>query len=233
MAIGSRRSRERRRRTAQLATRAAKWLLALGFLAGMGFWSYRTGLELARAEVTGLERRIDTQAQEIRDLQASKGQLEGELRQARADMAALQARYRRDVPAGDSAALFSLAQQRIAAGLPRERVEQVLRDAAPVRRCDARGTSRRFAIVYGARVPEGAGVELAEGLVRVVVSTASQADDIARTANVVVTVAGQDPQTLTGLPQRQVVVLGNAELALNVTSDIRGFATASLTNCGG
>lgn len=233
MAIGSRRSRERRRRTAQLATRAAKWLLALGFLAGMGFWSYRTGLELARAEVTGLERRIDTQAQEIRDLQASKGQLEGELRQARADMAALQARYRRDVPAGDSAALFSLAQQRIAAGLPRERVEQVLRDAAPVRRCDARGTSRRFAIVYGTRVPEGAGVELAEGLVRVVVSTASQADDIARTANVVVTVAGQDPQTLTGLPQRQVVVLGNAELALNVTSDIRGFATASLTNCGG
>ena len=35
MAIGSRRSRERRRRTAQLATRAAKWLLALGFAFGM------------------------------------------------------------------------------------------------------------------------------------------------------------------------------------------------------
>ena len=233
MAIGSRRSRERRRRTAQLATRAAKWLLALGFLAGMGFWSYRTGLDLARAEVTGLERRIDTQAQEIRDLHGRNAQLEGELRQARADMAALQARYRRDVPAGDSAALFSLAQQRIAAGIPRERVEQVLRDAAPVRRCEGRGTSRRFAIAYGPRVPDGAGMELAEGLVRVVVSAPSPSDDVARAASVVVTVAGQEPQSFTGLPQRQVVVLGNAELALSVTSDIRGFATASLTNCGG
>jgi hypothetical protein len=67
----------------------------------------------------------------------------------------------------------------------------------------------------------------------VAVGTAQQTDDIARTAQVVVTVAGQDPVTYTGLPQRQVVTLGNAELALSVTSDIRGFATASLTNCGG
>ena len=103
----------------------------------------------------------------------------------------------------------------------------------PVRRCDARGTSRRFAIVYGARVPDSAGIELAEGLVRVVVSTASADRRREPHREVVVTVAGQDPQTFTGLPQRQVVTLGNAELALNVVSEIRGFATASLTNCGG
>jgi hypothetical protein len=29
------------------------------------------------------------------------------------------------------------------------------------------------------------------------------------------------------------VTLGNAELALSVTSELRGFATASLTSCGG
>jgi cell division protein FtsB len=232
MAIGSKRSRERRRRSAQFAARAAKWLTALAIFLGLGFWSYRTGLDLARAEVTGLEERIEAQGNEIRELHARNAQLDGELRQARADNAALQARYRRDVPAGDAAALFSLAQQRIAAGIPRERVEQVLRDAAPVRRCEARGTSRRFAIVYGTRIPENSGIELAEGLVRVVVSTPNQTDEINRTANVVVTVAGQDPQTFTGLPQRQVVTLGNAELALSVTSEIRGFATAALTNCG-
>lgn len=232
MAIGSRRNRERRRRTARFAVRAAKWLTALAIFAGLGFWSYRTGLDLARSEVTGLEARIETQANEIQELNGRNGQLEGELRQARADNTALQARYRRDVPAGDAAALFSLAQQRIAAGIPRERVEQVLRDAAPVRRCEARGTSRRFSIAYGSRIPDNAGIELLEGLVRVVVSTANQTDDVAKTASVVVTVAGQDPQTLTGLPQRQVVTLGNAELALAVTSEIRGFATAVLSNCG-
>lgn len=233
MAIGSRRSRERRRRNAQIAARTAKWLIALGILAGLGFWSYQTGLDLARGEVSRLERRIETQAGEIRDLHARNATLEGELRQARADMAALQARYRRDVPAGDSAAIFSLAQARIAAGVPRARMEQVMRDAGPLRRCDARGTSRRFAIAYGPRIPDSAGTELAEGLVRVAVGTASQSDDINRTAQVVVAVAGQEPQTFTGLPQRQVVVLGNAELALNVTSDIRGFATAAITGCGG
>jgi outer membrane murein-binding lipoprotein Lpp len=233
MAIGSRMSRERRRRRGQFALRAAKWLLALGILAALGVMAYRSGLELAGMEVTRLETRLDEVATEARDLQLRNSRLEAELRQAREQITALQRRYERDVPAGDAAALFSLAQRRIADGLPRERVEQILRDAAPVRRCESRGTARRFAIAYGPRIPDNAGIELAEGLVRVAVGTAAQTDDIARTAQVVVTVAGQDPVTFTGLPQRQVVTLGNAELALSVTSDIRGFATASLTNCGG
>mgnify|MGYP001160604857 FL=1 len=226
-------SRERRRRRGQFALRATKWLLVLGIFAGLGVVAYQSGLELAGTEVTRLERRLAEVGAEARDLQLRNSRLEGELRQAREANAALQRRYERDVPSGASAAVFSLAQQRIAAGVDRERIEQVLRDAGPVRRCEARGTSRRFAIVYGTRIPENAGIELAEGLVRVVVSTAAQTDDINRTAQVVVTVAGQDPVTLTGLPQRQVVTLGNAELALSVTSEIRGFATAALTNCGG
>ncbi len=226
-------SRERRRRRGQFALRASKWLLALGFLAALGVVAYQSGLELAGTEVTRLERRLDEVATEARDLHLRNARLEADLRQAREANVALQRRYDRDVPSGPSAAVFSLAQQRIGAGIPRERIEQVLRDAGPVRTCDARGTSRRFAIVYGPRIPESAGIELAEGLVRVVVSTAAQTDEINRTAQVVVTVAGQDPQTFTGLPQRQVVTLGNAELALNVTSEIRGFATAALTNCGG
>ncbi len=226
-------SRERRRRRGQFALRVTKWLLVLGILGGLGVVAYRSGLELAATEVTRLERRLDEVATEARDLQLRNSRLEAELRQAREANAALQRRYDRDVPAGDAAALFSLAQRRIADGLPRDRVEQVLRDAGQVRRCEGRGTSRRFAIFYGARVPENAGIELLEGLVRVVVSSAAQTDDVARTAQVVVTVAGGESQTFTGLPQRQVVAIGNAELALSVTSEIRGFATASLTSCGG
>jgi hypothetical protein len=233
MAIGSRMSRERRRRRGAFALRAAKWLVALGILAGLGVVAYQSGLELAQVEVTSLETRLDEVATEARELHLRNSRLEADLRQAREANVALQRRYERDVPTGDAAALFSLAQRRIADGLPRERVAQILQDAGPVRRCEARGPSRRFAIVYGPRIPDSAGIELAEGLVRVVVSTAAQTDDINRTAQVVVTVAGQEPVTFTGLPQRQVVTLGNAELALTVLSEIRGFATASLTNCGG
>lgn len=226
-------SRERRRRRGQFMLRVTKWLLVLGILAGLGVVAYRSGLELAATEVTRLEHRLDEVATEARELQLRNARLEADLRQAREAITALQRRYDRDVPAGDAAALFSLAQRRIADGLPRERVEQVLRDAGQVRRCEGRGASRRFAIAYGARVPDNAGVELLEGLVRVVVSSAAQTDDVARTAQVVVTVAGGEAQSFTGLPQRQVVVLGNAEMALSVTSEIRGFATAALTSCGG
>ena len=233
MSIGSRRSRERRRRTGQIVLRTAKWLFMLAVFVGLGFWSYQSGLDLARAEVTVLEQRLETLGADARATYARNAQLEGELRQAREDMAALQRRYERDVPTGNAAALFALAQGRIAAGVPRDRVAQLLRDAGPVQQCTARATSRRFAVAYGARIPDNAGIDLLDGLVRVVVSAPNQTDDLTRAANVVITVTGQDPVTLTGLPQRHAVVLGNAELTLNVTSEIRGFATAALSTCGG
>jgi hypothetical protein len=231
MAIGSRRSRDRRQRARRFLFRAAKWVLVLAVFVGLGLWSYQTGLELARAEVAALQRRLDALAADTRALHATNVRLEGELRQAREDHAALQRRYEQDVPRGAAAELFSLAQQRIAAGIPRERIEQALRDAAPILRCEGRGTSRRFAIAYGPRPPEGPGFELHDGLVRVSVSARSQADDLSRAATVVVAVAGQDPVTLTGLPQRHPVLLGNAELTLSVSSEIRGFATVALSGC--
>ncbi len=232
MAIGSKRSRERRKRRGQVLLRLAKWLIMLAVFVGLGIWSYQSGLELARSEVTSLEARLDEVATEARTLHVRNAQLVGELRQSREANAALQRRYDQDVPAGDAAALFSLAQRRIADGLPRARVEQVLRDAQPVSRCEGRGATRRFAIAYGPRVPESGGIELMDGMVRVVVSAPSTADDLARTASVVVNVAGQAPVTLTGLPQRHPVVLGNAELVLTVApSDVRGFASAGITTC--
>ncbi|MBW6399908.1 hypothetical protein KPL78_18760 [Roseomonas sp. HJA6] len=232
MSIGSRRSRERRRRTGQLALRVAKWLFVLAIFVGLGFWSYQGGLDLARSEVTVLEERLERLSADTRTTYARNTQLEGELRQAREDNVALQRRYDRDVPKGDAAQLFALAQARIAAGVPRPRIEQIMRDAGPVRQCDGRPTSRRFAVAYGPRVPENAGIDLLDGLVRVVMSAPNQTDDLARAATVVVTVFGQEPVTLTGLPQRVAVTLGNAELTLNVTSEIRGFGTAAISTCG-
>ena len=88
MSIGSRRSRERRRRTGQIVLRLAKWLFALAVFVGLGFWSYQSGLDLARSEVTALEGRLDTLSADARATYARNAQLEGELRQARADMAA-------------------------------------------------------------------------------------------------------------------------------------------------
>jgi len=232
MSIGSRRSRERRRRTGQVALRVAKWLFMLAVFVGLGYWSYQGGLDLARSEVTVLEERLDRLSADARNTYARNAQLEGELRQAREDNAALQRRYERDVPRGEAAQLFALAQSRIGAGVARDRIEQIMRDAGPIRRCEGRPNSRRFAVAYGPRAPENAGIDLLDGLVHVLMRAENQADDLARAATVVVTVFGQEPVTLTGLPQRVPVTLGNAELQLNVTSEIRGFGTAAISTCG-
>lgn len=232
MSIGGRRIRERRRRAARVFLGVAKWLAVLAVFVGLGYWSYESGLDLARAEVTELEARLETLGADARALRAANGRLEGELARARQDTATLQRRYDRDVPAGDAAALFRLAQERIAAGLSPDRAAQILRDAAPLRRCEGRGTNRRFAINYGPRMPDDAGISLLEGLVRVAVGVPAPNDDPARAATVVISVAGQDPQSLTGLPQRQALALGNVELTIAVTSDVRGFATVNLSTCG-
>ncbi len=231
MAFGNRRVRDRRRRAAKIFLETAKWGAAIAALLGLGYWSYQGGLDLARAEVTQLEARVETLIEEVRTVRSTNAQLEDELRRARQDIALLQQRYDRDVPAGDAATLYRLAQERVAAGIPQERVEQVLRDVGPVRRCEGRGTNRRFPIAIGARVAEDAGIALLDGLLRVVVSTPGANDDMARTATVVITAAGQDPRSFTGLPQRQAVALGNVELLVSVTSEVRGFATVSVSTC--
>lgn len=231
MTIGTRRNRDRRRRTGRALLRAGQWLGVAAIFGGLGYWSYQSGLDLARTEVTDLEERLDRLGADARGLRAVNVRLEDELRLARQEIGNLQRRYERDVPAGDAAALFRLAQQRVASGLPMERVQQVLRDAGPVRRCEGRGQNRRFQIITGP-VPDEAGITLMDGLVRVAVGVAPN-EDAARSASVVVTVAGQERQTFTGLPQRQVVTLGNVELALSVTSELRGFATVTITNCNG
>lgn len=232
MAIGTRRNRDRRRRTARFFLRTGQWLGALAIFGGLGYWSYQSGLDLARTEVTDLEQRLDRLGADARGLRATNVRLEDELRLARQEIGNLQRRYERDVPAGEAAALYRLAQQRIASGLPAERVQQVMRDAGQVRRCEGRGQSRRFQIITGA-IPDDAGIALLDGLVRVAVGVPGPGEDPARAANVVVTVAGQERQTHTGLPQRQVVTLGNVELALSVTSEVRGFATVAISTCSG
>lgn len=232
MTIGTRRNRDRRRRTGRALLRAGQWLGVLAIFGGLGYWSYQSGLDLARTEVTDLEERLDRLGADARGLRATNARLEDELRLARQEIGNLQRRYERDVPAGDAASLYRLAQQRIASGLSVDRVQQVMRDAGPVRRCEGRGQSRRFQIINGP-IPDEAGIVLLDGLVRVAVGVAAPNEDPARAASVVVTVAGQERQTFTGLPQRQVVTLGNVELALSVTSELRGFATVAITNCNG
>ena len=70
-------------------------------------------------------------------------------------------------------------------------------------------------------------------MLRITIAMPAGAEDVARLANVsVITAWNGRTETLTGLPQRLNVALGNLDMELNITaSEIRGFAQAALATC--
>lgn len=230
MSLASRRRRERNRR---LLLGSLKWLLLLGALGGLGYAAHQAGTRLARIEVNRLAERLAETERQRNLLEAQNAQLRGELAEARAAARQIQQRYDAEVPRGALADLVALLRERLAARLEPERLRIAIQTAERLRRCDGPVVSRRFRIGIGPRATEEDSTSFAEGMIRVSALAPSAGEDIAR--SVVVTFSGLGsggPRSVTGLPATHVYVLDNMELRLTVTdSNIRGFATASLTTC--
>jgi len=230
MSLATRRRRERNRR---LLLGTAKWLFALGILAALGYSAHEAGTQLARLDVDRLERRVLELEQQRAALEAQVGQLRSELAESRAATQQIQQRYNAEVPRGPLASLTTLLRERLASGLEADRLRLAVQSADRLRRCDGPVVSRRFRIGVGARATEEDATSFAEGLIRVSALAPAGSDDLVR--SVVVTFSGLGsggPRSVTGLPANHAIVLDNHELRLTVTdSQVRGFATASLTTC--
>jgi hypothetical protein len=222
-------SRERLRRRSKAAWRAVLWLVVAGVIGGIGYSSYQTGSLLARQEVVAQARQVASLQGQLTVARARADSLAGDLTQARAAMGALQQRYTADVPGGVQAEMLALVQARLADGVDQARLAQVLRDAQKLRSCDGRAVRKRFAIQQPGAAAEDP-IPMLEGLILVSAAT----DDPAKPP--VVTLAGPwtpTPVRLTGLPARQAIVLNNLQMTLMVEqSDLRGYATVSLSTCG-
>lgn len=228
MSFGRRRNRERR----QLLLNVAKWLAALVVLAGIGYQAHRTGSELARVDADRLAMERDEARQRAEQLDAQRAALQVALDKAIAARQDLQQRYDADVPAGALAEVLGDVRQRLAAGLPSERLRQVVRAAEPVRRCDGPPVARRFRIAVGTRVGPDDGTTFAEGMIRVHALVANATDDVAKTAVVTfAVVGGNGPESVTGMPATHVFPINHLELQIAVTAGPVGFATATLTTC--
>jgi hypothetical protein len=128
---------------------------------------------------------------------------------------------------------LTIAQERITAGVAPDRLANVLRQAENTRRCETRAVSRRFAIRFGGAPSADEGTSFLEGMLRITAALPAGAEDVARLSTVTVANAWNGrTETLTGLPQRLSLPLGNLELDLNIaSSDVRGFAQATLATC--
>jgi hypothetical protein len=233
MALGRRRSRERRQRTTRWLWRVSQAAMLLLAFLGFGLFVYRGAEEIARAEVSALERRLNDMAAREGATAAENARLAAALEQARAEASSWRARHGQDVPRPPFTEILSIAAARLGTGVAPERLMEMLRTAENPRRCEGRPIIRRFAIRYGGSPTSDEGTSFLEGLLRVSAAMPAGAEDVARLATVSVSSAwnGQT-ENLIGLPQRLSLSLGNLEMEISVTaSEIRGFAQAALATC--
>ncbi|MCA4919171.1 MAG: hypothetical protein ING82_07070 [Roseomonas sp.] len=233
MALGRRRNRERRQRTTRWLWRASQTVMVLLVFLGFGILTYRGAEDMARAEVTALETRLAEAAERESTAAAEQSRLAGELAEARTESSSWRARHEQEVPRPPYTDILALAAARLGAGIAPERLMEALRSAEMPRRCEGRPIIRRFAIRFGGSPTADEGISFLDGLLRITAAMPAGAEDVARLANLSVTsVWNGRTETLTGLPQRLPLTLGNLELDLAITaSEMRGFAQAALTTC--
>lgn len=233
MALGRKRSRERRQRATRWLWRLSQAVMVLLVFLGFGIVTYRGAEEIARAEVTALEARLAEAAERESAAAAEQGRLVAELTQAVTEASTWRARHEQEVPRPPFTDVLAIAAQRIAAGVAPERVVDVLRLADNPRRCEGRPIIRRFAIRFGGTAAADEGTSFLDGLLRITIAMPAGAEDVVRLANVSVTSTWNGrTENLTGLPQRLVMPMGNLEMELAVTtSELRGFAQAALATC--
>ena len=233
MALGRRRSRERRQRATRWLWRVSQAVMILLVFLGFAILTYRGAEEVARAEVTALEARLAEAAERESTAAAEQGRLALQLAEARTEASTWRTRHEQEVPRPPFTDVLAIAAERIAAGVAPERVMDLLRLADNPRRCEGRPIIRRFAIRFGGTPNADEGTSFLDGLLRITITMPAGAEDVARLANVSVTSTWNGrTETLTGLPQRMALTFCNMEMELSVTaSELRGFAQAALSTC--
>jgi hypothetical protein len=233
MALGRRRSRERRQRATRWLWRLSQAVMILLVFLGFGIVTYRGAEEVARAEVSALEARLAAALEGEAANAAEKSQLLNDLDQARQEALSWRARHDQEVPSPPLTEILAIAARRIAAGVAPERLMDVLRGADTPRRCEGRPSLRRFAIRFGGAPSAEEGTSFLDGLIRITIAMPAGTEDVARLAAINVSTAWNGrTENLTGLPQRLTLPLGNLDLELVMTAiEMRGFAQATLATC--
>ncbi|MCA3286597.1 MAG: hypothetical protein ING09_08615 [Roseomonas sp.] len=233
MALGRKRSRERRQRATRWLWRVSQTVMVLLVFLGFGILTYRGAEEMARAEVTALETRLAEATERESTAAVVQSRLAGELAEARTESSTWRARHEQEVPRPPFTDILALAAARLGAGIAPERLMEALRSTEMPRRCEGRPIIRRFAIRFGGSPTADEGTSFLDGLLRITATMPAGAEDVARLANLSVTsVWNGRTETLTGLPQRLPLTLGNLDMELSITaSEMRGFAQAALTTC--
>lgn len=140
--FGQTRRQQRRRALRSLVL----GVLALAVIAAGALAVYRIGLAQGRTEAVRLSKDVQRLQAEARSAAVRAAAADQQAAQARARVAELEARYAKDVPSGAFGTLVDLLKSRLAAGIPPQRLEFVLREAREAPRCDARSETQTLPV---------------------------------------------------------------------------------------
>lgn len=239
MTLGLHDMRPRRRNKVRWAI--FKFLAVVGVLFVLGLFAYNGGSMLARQEVFKLEKQVVELDGTVAALREETADLSAKLQAAETRANEWQQRYEREVPTGDSKALFDLVQERLAAGVEVSRLDFLIGGAENRKTCDGEITTKRFL----AKTPlySGANDSVSFARNRITITAEGQSAinaagnregwfDPAKPITIRFTEVGGKTSEKTGaLPVYHSIVIGDSEFRFAALAGDKGFVKVTGARC--
>lgn len=240
MSLSLRQTRTLDRRRRRL--RFFKWILVVGFLAGLGVAAYESGSVLAQRDVARLTEEVAALTRDVDVLRKQNAHLAGDAGSARTRERELQQQYSEDVPTGDARTLLDHVRRRLAEGVSADRLALMISSATEKPVCDGQPVTKRFMV----RTPLTRGANDAAGFADRTISVSATGEsavsdggspeawfDAAKPVVVNFVMIGGATVTADGmLPLHKSVVHNGSEYRFTAEiGDRRGFVEVTADRC--
>jgi hypothetical protein len=216
-------------------------LVVAAAAAAAGYYAYDFGAELAREDVRVMEKQLAQADAENAQLRTDITGHEAALREERGLVAQWRDRYRAEVPSPEDTELLAAIQERVAKGVSRQRLAEVISLAQERDICEPLPETRRFVVQNPVYAGANDSVSFADNAIIVTATGESQLSaggrpeawyDPAQPVNVFFTRPGGEITSTVGiLPLHHALVVGDLEYRFSIVAGARSFAEVTGQTC--
>ena len=218
-----------------------KWGVLLGVVALAGFYAYDVGEMLATQDVRRLQADVVRLTGENDRLRLENASLLASIQTGAAKVGELEERYARNIPSPEMTELLDLVQERVNAGISRERIAFVISAAREQEECDSEPATKRFVLSTPIYQSPANTVRFAENTIMVRGEGAAQRNDAgnplawydpAQPVTIQFTHIGGETSMVSGrLPLRHSVIVNDSEYRFNIVAGERSFVEVTGDRC--
>lgn len=239
MSLGFREVRARRKR--QRRWQLLKWVAVFAGILAAGFYSYETGSRLTERAVERLEEEIEVLNTRIQELEQDNDRLAEAARTAKVNVQEWQQRYRKDIPSGELKSLYERLRQKLANGVPSDRLSFVLDQTSDRKDCANDVETKRFYVKTPLYEGGNDAVGFADSTIIVTAKGANSTDSSGNQrarydpAQAVVIrfarLGGEAVEAQGVLPLHHAMVIGDKEYRFSVVAGEAGMVKVTAGNC--